>query len=219
VEQIYPLVYRYGPGEHHQERRMRPTLSTILISGTSHVGKSTLAGLLSERLRCEAISTDSLARHPGRPWPGIPAPVEEFYSQLSAETIHWFLKVHHQNIWPLIRALIDSKTGTGNLAVFEGAALRPELIAPLLDITTAGVFLHAENDFLLERMRSQAQYADATAGQRRLLDAFIERSLRENTEMLAWARQHGMPLVDVAKPAALESFVIELVERAGASPA
>ncbi|MCA2380016.1 AAA family ATPase [Agrobacterium sp. 22-211-1] len=192
-------------------------LLTILIAGTSHVGKSTLAGLLSEKLGCEAISTDSLARHPGRPWPGIPAPVEDYYTQLSAETIHWFLKVHHQNIWPLIRSLIDNTSGTGNPAIFEGAALRPEFISPLLGGTVAGVFLHAGNDFLLERMRSHAQYDDATASQRRIMDAFIERSLRENTEMLASAQQHHLPVVDVTKPQALETLVADLAARAATS--
>lgn len=195
---------------------MRPTLSTILIAGTSHVGKSTLAGLLSERLRCEAISTDSLARHPGRPWPGIPAPVEEYYSQLSAETIHWFLKIHHQNIWPLIRTMIDNRSGTGTPAIFEGAALRPELISPLLGSTVAGVFLHAGNDFLLERMRSHAQYEDATADKRRIMDAFIERSLRENTDMLASAREHHVPVVDVTQPQAFEILLTDLAARAQA---
>ena len=193
---------------------MRPTLSTILIAGTSHVGKSTLAGLLSERLRCEAISTDSLARHPGRPWPGIPAPVEEYYSQLSPETIHWFLKIHHQNIWPLIRTMIDSRSGTGAPAIFEGAALRPELISPLLGSTVAGVFLHAGNDFLLERMRSHAQYEDATADRRRIMDAFIERSLRENTDMLASAQEHHLPVVDVTQPQAFETLLTDLAARA-----
>lgn len=192
-------------------------LFTILIAGTSHVGKSTLAGLLSEKLGCEAISTDSLARHPGRPWPGIPAPVEDYYTQLSAETIHWFLKVHHQNIWPLIRSLIDNTSGTGNPAIFEGAALRPEFISPLLGGTVAGVFLHAGNDFLLERMRSHAQYDDATASQRQIMDAFIERSLRENTEMLASAQQHRVPVVDVTKPQALETLVADLAARAATS--
>ncbi|WP_454700487.1 AAA family ATPase [Agrobacterium burrii] len=190
-------------------------LSTILIAGTSHVGKSTLAGLLSEKLGCEAISTDSLARHPGRPWPSIPAPVEEYYAELSADTIHWFLKVHHQNIWPLIRSMIDSSSG--NAAIFEGAALRPELISPLLGNTVAGVFLHAGNDFLLERMRSHAGYDDATASQRRIMDAFIERSLRENTEMLASAQQHHVPVVDVTKPQALETLVADLAGRVTAS--
>ncbi|QNP80279.1 hypothetical protein [Agrobacterium tumefaciens] len=193
---------------------MRPTLSTILIAGTSHVGKSTLAGLLSERLRCEAISTDSLARHPGRPWPGIPTPVEEYYSQLSAETIHWFLKIHHQNIWPLIRTMIDSRSGTNIPTIFEGAALRPELISPLLGSTVAGVFLHAGNDFLLERMRSHAQYEDATADRRRIMDAFIERSLRENTDMLASAQEHHLPVVDVTQPQAFETLLTDLAARA-----
>lgn len=194
-------------------------LSTILIAGTSHVGKSTLAGLLSKKLGCEAISTDSLARHPGRPWPSIPAPVEEYYAELSADTIHWFLRVHHQNIWPLIRSLIDNSSNTGNPAIFEGAALRPEFIAPLLGSTVAGVFLHAGNDFLLERMRFHARYDDATASQRRIMDAFIERSLRENTEMLASAREHRVPVVDVTKPGAFENLVTDLAAQAAASPA
>lgn len=195
---------------------MRPTLSTILIAGTSHVGKSTLAGLLSGRLRCEAISTDSLARHPGRPWPGIPAPVEEYYARLSAETIHWFLKIHHQNIWPLIRTMIDSRSGAGGSTIFEGAALRPELISPLLGGSVAGVFLHAGNDFLLERMRSHARYEDATAERRRVIDAFIERSLRENTDMLASAQEHRLPVVDVTQPQALETLLTDLAARAEA---
>ncbi|MDH6294457.1 hypothetical protein SAMN03159422_00827 [Agrobacterium fabrum] len=198
---------------------MPPSLSTILIAGTSHVGKSTLAGLLSTRLGWQAISTDSLARHPGRPWPGIPAPVEEYYTALSAETIHWFLKVHHQNIWPLIRPMIDSSSHVGNPAIFEGAALRPEFISPLLGSTVAGLLLHAGNDFLLERMRSHARYEDATAGQRRIMDAFIERSLRENTEMLASAREHRLPIVDVTSPEALKTLVADLVARATAAPA
>ena len=198
---------------------MPPSLSTILIAGTSHAGKSTLAGLLSTRLGWQAISTDSLARHPGRPWPGIPAPVEEYYTALSTETIHWFLKVHHQNIWPLIRPMIDSSSHVGNPAIFEGAALRPEFISPLLGSTVAGVLLHAGNDFLLERMRSHARYEDATAGQRRIMDAFIERSLRENTEMLASAREHHLPIVDVTSPEALKTLVADLVARAKAAPA
>ncbi|MGV2169336.1 hypothetical protein ACQZ40_23520 [Agrobacterium sp. 16-172Ci] len=196
---------------------MRPTLSTMLIGGTSHVGKSTLAGLLSERLRCEAISTDSLARHPGRPWPGIPAPVEEYYTRLSAETIHWFLKIHHQNIWPLIRTMIDSRSGTGTPTIFEGAALRPEFISPLLGGEVAGVFLHAGNDFLLERMRSHARYEDAAAEKRRIIDAFIERSLRENTDMLASAQEHRVPVVDVTQPQAFETLLTDLAARAEAA--
>jgi hypothetical protein len=41
----------------------------VLIGGTSNVGKSTLAQAVAERLGFEYLSTDGLARHPGRPWP------------------------------------------------------------------------------------------------------------------------------------------------------
>lgn len=38
----------------------------ILIGGSSHVGKSTLSKQLAAALGIELISTDDLARHPGR---------------------------------------------------------------------------------------------------------------------------------------------------------
>lgn len=185
-------------------------LSTILIAGTSHVGKSTLAGQLSERLGWEAISTDSLARHPGRPWPGIPSAVDEFYRQLSADSIHWFLKVHHQNIWPMIRTLIDSRLDAGTPTILEGAALRPEFIAPLLGGPVTGVFLHAGTEFLLQRMRAEARYDEAAPRDRQIMKAFMERSLRENTEMLSSALDHHVPVFDVSKPQAIETLVAHL---------
>ncbi len=189
---------------------MPSAISTILIAGTSHVGKSTLAGQLSERLGWEAISTDSLARHPGRPWLGIPGPVEEFYQELSPDSVHWFLKVHHQNIWPMIRTMIKSRLDAGTPTIFEGAALRPEFMAPLLGGAVAGVFLHAGNDFLLQRMRAEARYDEAGPRDRQIMNAFMERSLRENTELLSSALDHHVPVVDVGKPLAIETLVADL---------
>ena len=40
----------------------------ILIGGSSHTGKSTAAREIAGRLGWSHLSTDSLARHPGRPW-------------------------------------------------------------------------------------------------------------------------------------------------------
>lgn len=74
--------------------------SVLLIFGTSHVGKSTLANRLGEALGWQMTSTDSLARHPGRPWPEVKAPVAEYYSSLSDETISWFPRAHHENMRP-----------------------------------------------------------------------------------------------------------------------
>ncbi len=45
----------------------RIILIGILIGGTSHAGKSTLAQSLAAKLGWNYLSTDKLARHPGKP--------------------------------------------------------------------------------------------------------------------------------------------------------
>ena len=40
----------------------------MLIGGTSHVGKSTLGKALASKLGWDCVATDSLGKHPGRPW-------------------------------------------------------------------------------------------------------------------------------------------------------
>ncbi len=193
---------------------MPSPLRGILIGGTSHVGKSTLAERLAMRLKWEALSTDKLGRHPGRPWMAIPAPVIEFYERLTPETIHWFLKVHHENMWRQIRPMIDMERGAGRRFVLEGAALRPEYIAPLIGDETAGVILHADDGFLLARMRSEAGYDGRTPAERRIIDAFIDRSLRENAALAAAARELGVRMVDAADERAMVGLFGELVDRA-----
>lgn len=193
---------------------MSSSLRGILIAGTSHVGKSTLAERLAERLGWAAMSTDKLGRHPGRPWLGVPAPVTEFYERLTPETIHWFLKVHHENMWRQVRPMIEAERDAGRRFVLEGAALRPEYIAPLLTDDMVGVLLHADDGFLLARMRAAASYEARDAGERRIIDAFIDRSLRENAALMAAAQEVGLRMVDAADAHATAALTDELVERA-----
>lgn len=183
----------------------------ILISGSSHVGKTTLAARLSNALGCSVISADSLARHPGRPWPDVHPPVAEYYARLSPETIYWFLKVHHENIWPMIRQEIEAARQTQLPFVCEGAALRPEYIAPLMSEEMSGVFLYADNEFLRERMRSEAKYRQCDDNRRSIIDKFIDRSLRDNAEMLVVARNQGLRIVDVSDERAVDDLVAEFV--------
>ena len=51
---------------------IRSDLRVILIGGSSHVGKSTLSRSLADKLGWRLISTDKMARHPGRPWRSAP---------------------------------------------------------------------------------------------------------------------------------------------------
>ena len=57
AEALTPETHMISPGRE---------LRVILIGGSSHVGKSTLAQSLASKLGWRYISTDSLARHPGQ---------------------------------------------------------------------------------------------------------------------------------------------------------
>lgn len=199
-------------------RQSRKRLRIILIAGTSHVGKTSLARRLSEALNWEAKSTDELGRHPGRPWPEVRPPVAEFYERLESETIYWFLRVHHDNMWPAIERLIEDRVRARSCLVLEGTALRPESMASMLSDEVAGICLHADGDFLRERMLREGKYRQAETTVRILMDRFIERSLRDNAEIRKAARDHGLRLVDAADPAAVESAFEELAEAAARPP-
>lgn len=189
-------------------------LSGILIAGTSHVGKTTLAKRLAETLGWTMISSDSLARHPGRPWPNVREPVAEFYSSLSPETIYWFLRVHHDNMWPRIGRVIEDEIGAGRPFVFEGSALRPRSIAPVVSDAVTAACLHAETEFLERRMRSEAGYDAADPETRLIMDRFIERSLRDNSKLRSEAEENGIRVVDAADAQAIDALFGDLVLRA-----
>lgn len=53
----------------------------ILIGGALHAGKSTLAKTLALKLGWRYVSTDSLARHPGRPWKPKPNRVPDHVAE------------------------------------------------------------------------------------------------------------------------------------------
>ncbi|PYE88674.1 hypothetical protein [Phyllobacterium leguminum] len=195
---------------------MAQPVSAISITGSSHTGKTTLAIRLADRLGWPLISTDKLARHPGRPWRDIPPAVAEFYANLSPETIYWFLRVHHENMWPALKQKIEAEALAGHPFVIEGSALRPEYLATLNSTGMVVVCLYGETDFLRDRMHREAGYEEADAYQRVRIGKFIERSLRDNAEMRAAAQTHGMRIVDASDAAAMETLLHMLIEKATA---
>jgi hypothetical protein len=174
-------------------RRASPA---VLILGTSHVGKSGLAQTLGAAAGWPVHGTDQLGRHPGRPWTGVPPAVIDFYLHLSAETIHWFLKVHHENLRPVIAATI-SQAGRRGAFLLEGAALRTEYLQGWGVRRDRVVCLCAEDDVLRDRIRRNSDYGSRSREVQRAIDAFIERSLRENAALVEGARRDGLTLLDV----------------------
>lgn len=182
-----------------------PESGGLLIGGSSLTGKTTLARRLEARLGWQVISTDGMARHPGRPWPEVPPAVAEHYVRLSPEAIHWFLGVHHQNMWPGIRQLIRRKRPL----LCEGSALRPELLAPDLPGDLRAVFLIAPDEMLRARIHAASDHAALPADRRALVDAFLDRALRDNRAIAESARDCGLPCIDISAPDEFAAFLAE----------
>ncbi|MET0241864.1 MAG: AAA family ATPase [Flavitalea sp.] len=169
----------------------------VLITGTSHVGKTTCAVTLSEKTGFKVISTDTLARHPGRPSDSVPSFIIEYYNNLSDDTIHWFLKVHHENMRAVIQETIQRYIKTDQPLVLEGAALRPEYFADW-NIDPANAYcLYAEPAILIGRIKASTDYNKGAQPLRIAIDKFIERSLRENELLAESAEKNGVAVVVV----------------------
>ncbi|MBJ3783754.1 hypothetical protein [Devosia sediminis] len=185
----------------------------VLIGGTSHCGKSTLAADIGTATGAAVGSTDQMARHPGRPWLGVPEPVAEFYETLSDETIYWFLRVHHTNMWPMLALEIERQRAGGQGFVLEGTALRPESLAGLAGDHLVTLCLCANADFLVDRIRRESDYEARDTRMRRLIDRFVTRSIRDNAEIIADARKHGVWLVDAGDMTALATARQDILSR------
>ncbi|NEC85149.1 hypothetical protein [Streptomyces sp. SID12501] len=161
----------------------------VLIGGTSNAGKSAVAQVVAERLGFACRSTDGLARHPGRPWrtPGreVPEHVAEHYRSLTVEELVSSVLDHYERLWPRIEELIaQHAAGPGGL-VLEGSALWPARVAVLTVPHTAAVWLAAEDTVVRARVHRAGRYAQATAGERHLMDKFLARSARYQSLMRA----------------------------------
>jgi 2-phosphoglycerate kinase len=187
--------------------------SGLLLLGTSHVGKSTCAHAIGRAIGWPVISTDKLGRHPGRPWTGVPDPVMEFYLRLTNDAIHWFLRVHHENMRPVIRDKIKATRNADDGFILEGAALRPEYL-PDWEISEALVMcLHAEPRALRERIEKESSYCQQSDPTKTAIDKFVERSVRENEALVEAAIRHKILLVDVTDLKSADRLTKELTAR------
>lgn len=177
--------------------QMRENLPFLLICGTSHTGKSTLAGELGKALGCNVFSTDRMGRHPGRPWQSAPPHVTEFYEKLSDTAIYTFLLHHHENMWPGIDRFIKDQTQP---FILEGSALRPEYLGEFLK---HAVCLYGTSRFLRARIHAQSDYTQRTKSLQQVIDKFVERSLQDNAHIHAEAAKLDITTIDVQDAAAL----------------
>ncbi len=199
----------------------------VLIGGTSNTGKSTVAGVVAGRLGFQCLSTDGLARHPGRPWPRpgweVPAHVARHYASLSVGELITSVLGHYERLWPRVAELITARAAAGSAGpglVLEGSALWPPWVAALTTPRTAAVWLTAGEAVIRARIHAAGRYRDATDDERHLMDKFLARTLRYQVLMLDSLSELGLPPIDVAgrSPGELASVVLADVRRSAPGP-
>ncbi|MGQ5651793.1 hypothetical protein ACUJ8H_17275 [Streptomyces sp. EKR5.2] len=175
----------------------------VLIGGTSNVGKSTVAQVVAEKLGFECLSTDRLARHPGRPWRTpeweVPAHVSEHYGSLTVGELITSVLGHYERLWPRIEELITAYTAEGSGRkglVLEGSALWPVRVARLQVPRTAAVWLTTDDALVRARVHAAGRYEAATSEEQHLMDKFLARTERYQTLMIDAIDRLGLDRID-----------------------
>ncbi len=170
---------------------------------------------LPATLGWDCVSTDSLARHPDRPWRPVPEKVTEEvaerYISLSIDDLMGDVLRHYRvNVRPKVEATTASHSAAGSRTgvALEGSALRPEFATGLNFGKAAAVWLAADEDVFRGRIHAASLYSSKSARERMMIDRLLERALTYNARMVAAVNRHRFILVDV-----LQSDVKELAER------
>ncbi len=195
--------------------KVDPDLRAVLVGGSSHAGKTTLSESLAAQLGWDRVPTDSLARHPGRPWWPEPEQVSEkvanHYLSLSVdELITDVLRYYRDNVWPKVEAIVASYlTGaSGRGVVVEGSALWPDFATSLDFDRTAALWLTASEEVFTRRIYSSSRYYSKSPRERMMVDKFLLRTLAYDSRMAEAVGRHGFILVGVP-----ESDLTELTAR------
>lgn len=179
-------------------------IRVVLIGETSHVGKSTLAQALAAELGWEHVSTDSLARHPGRPWATSSGPFPEHlarhYLSLSADELTTEQMRHYQRLWPRIKAIVAARatdTRAGRL-ILEGSGVLPDRVAVLKHPKTAAVWLTASAHVLRDRIYSASRFDERAAEEKIMVEKFLGRTERYDQLILSAVSSLGFASIDTS---------------------
>lgn len=176
----------------------------LLLGGTSHVGKSTLAWALASRLGWQLISTDHLARHPGRPWATSSGPFPQHlaahYLSLSADELTGEQLRHYERLWPRIEALVTAHAADASAGglIVEGSGVLPECVAALRSPDTAAVWLTASAAVLRDRIYFASRFRERTAAEKAIVEKFLARTNRYNQLIVRAADSHGFASIDTS---------------------
>ncbi len=172
----------------------------ILIGGSSHVGKSTLAQYLAAKLNWNYRSTDKLARHPGKPWIQankkiIPEHVVEHYKNLSTEALFSDVISHYEkNVLPQVENIVGSE----EYIILEGSALYPGLVKNLVNEKgVKAMWLTASEQLFRNRIYQESNFDNVGEDEKYLIEKFLQRTLLYNQRMIETVENLGFIYIDV----------------------
>lgn len=176
----------------------------VLISGASHIGKSTLSESLASLPGWNSMSTDQLGRHPGRPWanhrrPSVSERVIEHFTSLSPEELVEDLLEFQRRMWSTIERIITHRLTVHSLTrlAFEGSALLPENTGKVQGEHAKALCLAASPEFLKRRIHESSGYSTLSTERTHLVDKFIKRNVLLNERYVEMAKSNGVTVVDV----------------------
>ena len=176
----------------------------------------TLAEAMAARLGWKCISTDSLARHPGRPWRTaareVPRHVADHYASASAEELIEDVLRHYESVWPTIESLIRAHAAdlSAERLIIEGSAIWPERVAAMRIDGVAAFWLTANLRLLSQRIRTASRFERASPRERVLVERFLGRAELYNERMMDAVNRLKLDSIDVSAAPTLDA----LMERA-----
>ncbi|MEA2007792.1 MAG: 2-phosphoglycerate kinase [Chloroflexota bacterium] len=183
--------------------KVKDNVRVILIGGSSHSGKSTVARTMANKIGWSFLSTDRLARHPGRPWrknpKDIPKHVVEHYSTLSVYELFEDVLSHYRRVWSNVKAIISlyaNDPSYGQL-IIEGSAIWPEFVADHNAPNTRSIWLTAENDQFQERIYRESNFEQVSDVEKCLIEKFLKRTQLFNEKMMAVINQRNLMSIEV----------------------
>ena len=176
-----------------------------IIGGTSHTGKTTLGKAIANSLSGDYIATDSLAKHPGRPWVSannktVKKHVAEHYRNLSIpELVTDVLRHYAGNVLPKIETLVQTYSDSANQClVMEGSALFPTLVKDLVDREDVrGIFLVSNYSCLKNRVFVNSNFYSVGKAEQYLIYKFLQRTWFYNQLVINESKSLKFNYIDV----------------------
>jgi 2-phosphoglycerate kinase len=200
--------------------RLDDRVKVLLLGGTSHVGKSTVAAQLADKLGWGVMSTDRMARYPGRPWttrPDYKREVAEHFLSHDADGLVAGQLAHYQSMWPIVERLVrEHAAPSAERLVLEGSGVWPDNVAALALPSLSAVWLTASPELIEARILSESRFDEADEQDRRLIRQFVVRSQGYDVKMMEAVHRLGLPFVTVTAETDVESLAEECLARVGA---